>query len=144
MKKLLFIFIFIIMITGLFNIPVLFESLPIAYTQNVSSSQKTIVPQTNYVLSTIYTIFGFCGIWAFFYYYFYPKVLLQYFPPSFSQNIFWSMVLIYSFMWFSFSIYYHYGVGSSIPWIRYALGFPTVFCFMWFIAMLFTKNKHYE
>ena len=88
MKKSLII-ITLIITTGIFDIPILFESAPIVYTQNTSVSQKATVPQTNYVLSTIYSLFGFCVIWFIFYNVVYPRVLLRYYPPGYSQSLFW-------------------------------------------------------
>ena len=141
MKKCLIFITFTLLFIGIFNLPVIEETGIFESSIALAQSHSGVMhgESKNYALRTGLTLLGFVVLWFIFYNMVYP-FLLNYYLPHYSQNLFWSMLLLYSLAWLSIATYVIIGIGVNYWWSKWVFVFFGALWLIWFLVILLGKQ----
>lgn len=108
-----------------------------AYQENEATSNSP-----NYFLKGAIFIGGLLVIWFVFYYMIYP-FLLKYHSAGYSKRLFWSLVLLFSLSWLCICSYVLFEIGFYLEWLKYVYAFIGGLWFIWFLTIMFKKDRAY-
>lgn len=79
------------------------------------------------------------AIWLIFYKFVYAYIV-SYYAFDYADSLFWTMAVLYSLGWISFSLYVVFGVWEIWPWARWISLFLSALWLVWFLAVIFRKD----
>ncbi|MBI5844837.1 MAG: hypothetical protein HZB23_09245 [Deltaproteobacteria bacterium] len=83
------------------------------------------------------------AIWFLFYTIVYPYIV-QYYAFDYADSLFWTMSVLYSLGWISFSLYVVFGVWEVWPWARWVSLFLSGLWLIWFLAVIFRSDVYHK
>lgn len=102
------------------------------------SSQNLEAPK-NWALRWALFIGVLAAIWLVFYKGVYARLVKHYYYDH-ADSLFWSLILLYSIGWISFSLYAIFEVWQMWPWAKFISLFISALWLIWFMTIIFRSD----